>query len=84
MTGRDLIIYILQNGLEDEPVYKDGKVIGFISEVEAAIKFGVTTATIRVWVSMGMLDGVIIGNSVYIPTNAEISMENGEKKCSKE
>lgn len=79
MTGRDLIIYILQNGLEDEPVYKDGKIIGFIGEVEAAVKFGVTTATIRVWVSMGMLDGVVIGDSVYIPTNAEISMKNGEK-----
>ena len=84
MTGRDLIIYILQNGLEDELVYRDGKLIGFISEMEAAVKFGVTTATIRVWISMGMLDGIIIGNSVYIPTNAEISIENGEKRCSKE
>ena len=39
MTGRDLIMYILNNSLEDEPVYDDGRVLGFISIVEAAAKF---------------------------------------------
>lgn len=79
MTGRDLIIYILQNGLEDEPVYENGKLLGFMNEMEAAIKFGVTTATIRAWVSMKMLDGVWIGHSLYIPANAENPMKNGDK-----
>lgn len=81
MTGRDLIVYILENGLEDEPVYEDGKILGFLNEMEAAIKFGVTAATIRAWVALDMLDGMVIGDAIYIPTNAKISIKNGEKKC---
>ena len=29
ITGRDLINYILTNHLENEPIFKDGKPIGF-------------------------------------------------------
>lgn len=71
MTGRDLILYILQNGLEDEPVFEDGIFLGFMNEMEAAIKFGVGTSTIRVWVDMKMLPAIKLGNSLYIPANAE-------------
>lgn len=35
MTGRDLILYILMNNLEDEPVFEEGKFIGFVTDVEA-------------------------------------------------
>ena len=34
MTGRELILYILQNGLENEEVFKDGIFVGFIPEEE--------------------------------------------------
>lgn len=71
MTGRDLIIYILSNGLEDEPIFKDGKVLGFMTEVEAALKFNVGIATIRVWCDCDMIDHVLIGKELYIPVNAE-------------
>lgn len=71
MTGRDLIIYILQNDLENEPLYEDGKILGFMNELEAAIKFGVSTATVRTWVKLRHLDGVFIGNVLYIPANAK-------------
>ena len=70
MTGRDLIIYILENHLEDVPIYKDGNIIGLMSDVEAAAKFEVGTATIRVWINAGLLDGVRIGDTIYIPQNA--------------
>ena len=36
MTGRDLIVYIMLNKLEDEQVFKDGKLLGFLTEAEAA------------------------------------------------
>lgn len=71
MTGRDLIIYILSNGLEDEPIFKDGKVLGFMTEVEAALKFNVGITTIRVWCDCNMIDHVLIGKELYIPVNAE-------------
>ena len=75
MTGRDLIIYIIQNGLENEPVYEDGKILGFMNELEAAVKFNVSAATIRVWIGLKMLDGVLIGGVWYIPANANNPME---------
>lgn len=70
MTGRDLIIYILANGLENEPVFENGRLIGYMTEIEAAAKFGVGTETVRVWVNCGRLEGVKIGDIIYIPANS--------------
>ena len=70
LTGRELIIYILQNHLEDEPIFDDGIFLGFMSEMEAAVKFNVGTATIRVWYERGMLKGIKLGDVIYIPVNA--------------
>ena len=72
MTGRELIIYILSNGLEDEPIYEDGKILGFITATEAAEKFNVGLATIKVWINEGTLDGIRIGEELYIPANANL------------
>ena len=71
MTGRELILYILQNGLEDELIYEDGRLLGFLNIMEAAVKYDVGTATINVWVDNGYLDGIKIGNQIYIPANAK-------------
>lgn len=76
MTGRELIIYILQNGLEDEPVFKDGKFIGFITPSEAAVKFGVSEATIFAWINLEMLEGEVVTERTYIPVTAEINPDN--------
>lgn len=75
MTGRDLILYILQNGLEDEPIYENGKILGFMNETEAAIKFDTGTAVVRTWLELGTLDGVLIGDVWYIPFHAKNPME---------
>lgn len=65
MTGRDLIIYILQNNLENEEVVKDGIFIGFMDVDEAATKFNVGPATILAWRACGMIEGVTIGESLF-------------------
>lgn len=69
MTGRDLIIYILQNNLEDKPVFENGKLLGFMNVDETALKFGVGRATIELWYALGVLKGIEIGNEIYIPSN---------------
>lgn len=69
MTGRDLIIYIMQNNLEDEVVLKDGFFVGFMDENEAAAKFDVGVETIRVWYSLRMLDGIRVGKKLYFFKN---------------
>lgn len=72
MTGRELIVYILTNGLEDEPVFEDGKFVGLLTVGEAAVKFGTGNATIQTYYLMGMLDGFVIGGELYIPATAEL------------
>lgn len=68
MTGRSLIIYILQNGLEDEEIFKDGKILGYMTIDEAAVRTHFGRATIEAWIEIGLLDGVInIGKEALIP-----------------
>ena len=71
MKGRDLILYILANGLEDEPVFENGRLLGFMTIDEAALKFEVGAATVRVWINEGMLYGIKIGEEIYIPADSE-------------
>ena len=67
MTGRDLIIYILENGLENEPVFKDGKFIGFVTVQDEAVKRGVGESTIRAHINLGNIDAVWVEGGYYIP-----------------
>ena len=73
MTGRDLIIYILENHLEDEEFFKDGKIPGLLTYEEAAVKFNVGTFTIKAWVGCGYLKSITIYGNHYIPENAELN-----------
>lgn len=70
MTGRDLIIYILANGLEDEPVIKNDSIIGFDTEAKFAEKHNLGVATIRAMEDLGTLSYVRIGYLRFIPSNA--------------
>lgn len=65
MTGRDLILYILENHLEDEVVIENGVFVWLMSEEEAAVKFGVGVAQIRAWYMCKMLSGTKIGDRLY-------------------
>lgn len=65
MTGKELILYILQNNLEDTEVLKDGFFVGFMTELEAAAKFKVGIETIRIWYQLDQLKGIQIGDSLY-------------------
>lgn len=69
MTGRELIVYILQNGLEDQEVFENGKFVGFATAEEAAVKKNVGVATIRAWMKLGIVDGVTVKPGTYIPVN---------------
>lgn len=78
MTGRDLIIYILENGLEDKPVFEDGKLIGFKSLVEVAAEVGVGVETVRAWCMLDMIPHVTIEGVFLIPGNYKNPMEKSE------
>ena len=65
MTGKELILYILQNNLEDTVVLDGGFFTGFMTEGEAAVKFNVGISTIKAWYQCRWLDGTKIGDSLY-------------------
>ena len=69
MTGKELIMYILRNDLENEIVVKDGVFVWLMDEDEAAVKFDVGVSTIRAWYICGMLSGTKIGGRLYFLRN---------------
>lgn len=66
MTGRDLIIFILQNNLEDVVLFEDGNIPGLKHISAVAVDFGVGLATVELWYELGVLPGVKIGNEIYL------------------
>ena len=74
MTGRELIVYILTNGLEDELVFKDGTFLGFMTPIQAAIKFDVGYATVIAWIDNKQLDAFMFGGNYYIPADAKLKI----------
>ena len=72
MTGRDLIIYILENNLEDKQIFEDGKLIGYMTIDEAALKFSVGTAAVKQWLLLGWIPFIEIAGECFIPIDAEI------------
>lgn len=84
MTCREFILYILENGLENEPLLQDGKFIGFKTLGEVAEEVGVGIETVRVWASLNMIPYINLNGTIFIPANyksplGERSKENHEK-----
>ena len=69
MTGRDLILHIVSNRLEDEEVFKDGKMLGFKTMREYAVKTGFGMATIQALVDMRAIPYILIGDTIFIPNS---------------
>ena len=67
MTGRDLIILIMSNNLEDEEVFNNGRLIGFMNEKEAAVELEVGVDTIYTMYTLGDLKGFELENHLYFP-----------------
>lgn len=64
MTGRDLVIHILSNNLEDADISEM-----FITEEEAAVRCKVGVATLKAWASMGIIHYISINDKKYILPN---------------
>lgn len=47
MTGRDLIVFIMENRVEDEVIFENGGIPGFMTIDQAAEKWNVWTATVK-------------------------------------
>lgn len=65
MTGKELILYILQNNLENTVVLEDGLFTGFITAEEVAIRCNVGVETVRAWYNCKWIKGTKIGETLY-------------------
>lgn len=80
MTGRELIIFILLNGLEDELMVDEIELLHEIcmSLEEAAVKFGVGVPTVKVWVDNDIIPKICFNGEIYILKNTPNPMEQVE------
>lgn len=64
VTGRELILYILQNNLENEIIVEDKLFIALLNEKEAAVRFNVGVATIKAWRKYKRMNKHLNGNFI--------------------
>lgn len=67
VTGRELILYILENHLEDKPVFEDGRFVGYISFGEAATSMDVGIATIGALIRINDIEHIQVNGETYLP-----------------
>lgn len=72
MTGRELMLYILANKLEDKPVFENGKFIGYYTLAEAAQHFNVGTETVKTWINRGMIKGIKVEQDIFVPYYSKV------------
>ncbi len=68
MTGRELIILILENNLEDKPIIELCTL--FETMDQTAERLGVGIATVDTWFRLGQIKGITLGEITYIFKNA--------------
>lgn len=66
MTGRELIMWILVNKLEDSELLKDGEVYGFTSIEKAAAELEFGPASVQAMMLAEGMSPHIIGDKMYI------------------
>lgn len=62
MTGRELIVYILEHNLEDVEMFEDGTVMT-IEEKAAGLATGIES--VKTMYKLGMVPGLKIGDSIF-------------------
>ena len=67
MTGRDLIVLVMENNLENVDIFDKKFIESIMPTVEkVAVTFNVGVATVDAWLEGGCLDGVELDGQVYI------------------
>lgn len=80
MTGRDLIMFVLENRLEDMNIFEDGNIPGYMTITQAAEKWDVGVATVRTWIKMKLIHVINIGDLTYIPSNLKTPLEEARNE----
>lgn len=76
ITGRDLIIYILENGFEDVPIFSNETFIGFYTIEQYAERSGYGVETIKAKIIMGQIEGAVSIGDTYLIAKDMLKGEN--------
>ena len=80
MTGRELIIYILEHRLEDKPVFEDGRMMGFETVSEFAEENDVGIETVKAWIKLNMIPYIDFHGVILIPPSYKTPMLKEKEK----
>lgn len=69
MTGREIIMFILENNLENTVIFEDTDIPCFMTLEEAAMKWGVGPYSVETFYKMGKIRGFDAGGKIYIYPN---------------
>lgn len=67
MTCKELIIYILENNLLDEPVFDGERFVGYVTDGDAAEKLNVGPASLDVLLDIYEIECININGIRFIP-----------------
>ena len=67
MTGKELIIYILENNLESSPVFEDDTFVGFVPAGRAAEELDIGLASLWIMLELYDVDYIEVNGDVYLP-----------------
>lgn len=71
MTGKDLIVYILQHNLENES-------LDVLTVEEYAVIYKVGVDTVYAWIYLKQLDAYLVGDAYLIPKYAKVRNKREE------
>ena len=66
MLGRELIVFILENGLENVDIFDAKFFKAFPTVGDVAVEFNVGTATVEAWIQTERLNAIEFDGVVYI------------------
>ena len=74
MTGKELIIYIVEHNLMDKDIFKEDSVFSFLNVEcltveEAALRYHVGYETIHAWCTLGKFQSILVNDKIYILIN---------------
>ena len=78
MTGREIILYILENKLEDRELFTDKLMPLFVTADHAAVKWNCGTAIVKAMIEMKKVKGVKIGDNYFVIAMEENPFEKRE------
>lgn len=80
MTGRDLVLYIINNDLLDVEMDAKAKEL-FMTVEEAAVKLGISTTSLQDMLKLGLIDYVIFDEVAYIHKDVQLASLHNKKQA---